>query len=61
MKRNQGFLEKWLLPNQEQEIHKISLLDNKKLSNTIGIMQNKTTQNKEHIATLKGLALAKNG
>lgn len=60
MKRNQGFLEKWLLPNQEQEVHKISLLDNKE---AIKYYWDNAKQNntKQHIATLKGPSLAKNG
>lgn len=33
MKGNQGFLGKWLILNQEQEVHKTSLLDSKEAMN----------------------------
>ena len=67
MKGNQGFLGKWLILNQEQEVHKTSLLDSKEAMNNYcdngkqRTHKTKDNTKKGHTANSKGLSLAKDG
>lgn len=60
---NQGFLEKWLIPNQEQEVHKLNPLDSKEAIKNYwnNAKQNNTKQYKRMHSQLKGLLLAQDG